>query len=131
MQPLVVELGTKQVVFEDDPHDSWSSVNAGLVDEISAMIVPLIDGCGHILRRLKLPRKPEHSRVTLLSRSSEGQDGSGVLPFYKWPRRILRVLINNQCAGTLHLNFEKDVLPGNSTWGGSATSPPARYPHTV
>ena len=43
---LADELGTKRLIVEGGPHVSGSFVNAGLVDEISVLVLPLIDGRG-------------------------------------------------------------------------------------
>ncbi|MEC5218433.1 riboflavin biosynthesis pyrimidine reductase [Actimicrobium sp. GrIS 1.19] len=43
---LAAELNTKRLIVEGGPHVSGSFVNAGLVDEISVLVLPLIDGRG-------------------------------------------------------------------------------------
>ncbi|WP_426199311.1 dihydrofolate reductase family protein [Pseudomonas sp. DC3200b2] len=43
---LAQELGCKRLIVEGGPHVSGSFVNAGLVDEVSVVILPLIDGRG-------------------------------------------------------------------------------------
>lgn len=40
------ELGCRRVIVEGGPHVSGSFLNAGLVDEVSVLILPLVDGRG-------------------------------------------------------------------------------------
>ena len=44
VQTLAHELGVKQLIVEGGSHVSGAFVNAGLVDEVSVLILPLVDG---------------------------------------------------------------------------------------
>lgn len=44
VQTLARELGVKKLIVEGGSHVSGAFVNAGLVDEVSVLIVPLVDG---------------------------------------------------------------------------------------
>lgn len=44
VQTLASELGVKKLIVEGGSHVSGAFVNAGLVDEVSVLIVPLVDG---------------------------------------------------------------------------------------
>jgi riboflavin biosynthesis pyrimidine reductase len=44
VQTLAKELGVKKLIVEGGSHVSGAFVNAGLVDEVSVLIVPLVDG---------------------------------------------------------------------------------------
>lgn len=44
VQTLTRELGVKKLIVEGGSHVSGAFVNAGLVDEVSVLIVPLVDG---------------------------------------------------------------------------------------
>lgn len=44
VQTLAHELGVKKLIVEGGSHVSGAFVNAGLVDEVSVLIVPLVDG---------------------------------------------------------------------------------------
>ncbi|MGY1880485.1 dihydrofolate reductase family protein [Pseudomonas reactans] len=48
-------VGIKRLTVEGGPHVSGSYVNAGLVDEISVLILPLVDGCGAHLASFSSP----------------------------------------------------------------------------
>jgi riboflavin biosynthesis pyrimidine reductase len=44
VQKLALELGVKRLIVEGGSHVSGAFVNAGLVDEVSVLIIPLVDG---------------------------------------------------------------------------------------
>ena len=44
VQTLATELGVKKLIVEGGSHVSGAFVNAGLVDEVSVLILPLVDG---------------------------------------------------------------------------------------
>lgn len=75
---LVEELGIKRLVVEGGPHVSGSFVAAGLVDEVSVLLLPLIDGRGEHPASFEIApdawKQPEH----LTLQSAEVQEGGGV-----------------------------------------------------
>jgi riboflavin biosynthesis pyrimidine reductase len=44
VQTLARELGVKKLIVEGGSHVSGAFVNAGLVDEVSVLVLPLVDG---------------------------------------------------------------------------------------
>jgi riboflavin biosynthesis pyrimidine reductase len=44
VQTLALELDVKRLIVEGGSHVSGAFVNAGLVDEVSVLIIPLVDG---------------------------------------------------------------------------------------
>lgn len=80
---LADELGLKRVVVEGGPTVSGSFVNAGLVDEISVLLLPVVDGRGEHPASFEV-RKESWTAPTYLSlTSAEVQEGGGVWLRYK------------------------------------------------
>ena len=75
---LASELGTKRLIVEGGPHVSGSFVDAGLVDEVSVLLLPLIDGRGEHPASFEVApdrwTKPTH--LTLVS--AQVQEGGSV-----------------------------------------------------
>lgn len=75
---LVEELGIKRLIVEGGPHVSGSFVAAGMVDEVSVLLLPLIDGRGEHPASFEIAadawKQPEH----LTLQSAEVQEGGGV-----------------------------------------------------
>jgi riboflavin biosynthesis pyrimidine reductase len=78
VQTLADELGTKRLIVEGGPHVSGSFVNAGLVDEVSVLILPLIDGRGHHPASFEMSEDTWTQPSYLKLASAEVQDGGGV-----------------------------------------------------
>jgi riboflavin biosynthesis pyrimidine reductase len=80
---LVNELGIKRLVVEGGPHVSGSFVDAGLVDEVSVLLLPLIDGRGEHPASFEISpsvwKQPTHLKLD----SAEVQEGGGVWLRYK------------------------------------------------
>jgi riboflavin biosynthesis pyrimidine reductase len=75
---LARELGTKRLVVEGGPHVSGSFVNAGLVDEVSVLLLPLIDGrAEHPASFEVAPAKWQQPEYLKLN-SAEVQEGGAV-----------------------------------------------------
>ncbi|WP_110948083.1 RibD family protein [Pseudomonas bohemica] len=79
------ELGCKRLIVEGGPHVSGSFVNAGLVDEVSVLILPLVDGRGDHPASFEVSadawKQPAHLALT----SAEVQEGGAVWLRYKKP----------------------------------------------
>lgn len=83
VQILADELGTKRLIVEGGPHVSGAFVNAGLVDEVSVLVLPLVDGRGEHPASFEIT-KEEWVKPTYLSlASAEIQDGGAVWLRYK------------------------------------------------
>lgn len=83
VQILADELGAKRLIVEGGPHVSGSFVNAGLVDEVSVLVLPLVDGRGEHPASFEIT-KEEWVKPTYLSlASAEIQDGGAVWLRYK------------------------------------------------
>lgn len=78
VQTLADELGTRRLIVEGGPHVSGSFVNAGLVDEVSVLILPLIDGRGHHPASFEIAEGTWTQPSYLKLASAEVQDGGGV-----------------------------------------------------
>jgi riboflavin biosynthesis pyrimidine reductase len=83
LQILADEFGTKRLVVEGGPHVSGSFVNAGLVDEVSVLILPLIDGRGEHPASFEIARDAWTAPTYLKLASADIQDGGGVWLRYK------------------------------------------------
>jgi riboflavin biosynthesis pyrimidine reductase len=83
LQTLADELGTRRLIVEGGPHVSGSFVNAGLVDEISVVILPLVDGRGDHPASFEVAREAWTKPTYLTLASAEVQDGGGVWLRYK------------------------------------------------
>ena len=77
------ELGAKRLVVEGGPHVSGSFVAAGLVDEVSVLILPLIDGRGAHPASFEVAADSWKQPAYLSLASAEVQDGGGVWLRYK------------------------------------------------
>lgn len=80
---LADELGAKRLVVEGGPHVSGSFVAAGLVDEVSVLILPLIDGRGAHPASFEVADDAWKQPAYLTLASAEVQDGGGVWLRYK------------------------------------------------
>lgn len=80
---LAKELGIKRLIVEGGPHVSRSFVAAGLVDEVSVLLLPLVDGRGEHPASFEIAanvwKQPAH--LTLVS--ADVQDGGGVWLRYR------------------------------------------------
>jgi len=86
VEVLASELGRKRLIVEGGPHVSGSFLNAGLVDEVSVLLLPLIDGRGEHPASFEVSaqvwRQPAYLKLT----SAEVQEGGGVWLRYKLAR---------------------------------------------
>lgn len=80
---LASELGTERLVVEGGPHVSGSFVNAGLVDEVSVLILPLIDGRAEHPASFEVARDAWVTPTYLTLASAEVQDGGAVWLRYR------------------------------------------------
>ena len=80
---LASELGIKRLIVEGGPHVSGSFVNAGLVDEVSVLILPLIDGRGEHPASFEVSKEVWTQPAYLTLASAEVQEGGGVWLRYK------------------------------------------------
>lgn len=80
---LADELGLKRLIIEGGPTVSGSFINAGLVDEVSMLILPLVDGRGEHPASFEMPKETWKSPTYLTLSSAEVQDGGGVWLRYK------------------------------------------------
>ena len=80
---LADELGTKRLIVEGGPTVSGSFVNAGLVDEFSVLILPLIDGRGDHPASFEIAKDAWKKPVYLTLNSADIQEGGGVWLRYK------------------------------------------------
>lgn len=85
VQTLADELGAQRLIVEGGPHVSGSFVNAGLVDEVSVLILPLIDGRGAHPASFEVAGEAWTQPSYLTLCSAEVQDGGGVWLRYKKP----------------------------------------------
>lgn len=72
------ELGCKRLIVEGGPHVSGSFVNAGLVDEVSVLILPLVDGRGEHPASFEVTPADWKQAAHLTLSSAEVQDGGAV-----------------------------------------------------
>ena len=80
---LADELGTKRLIVEGGPTVSGSFVNAGLVDEVSVVILPLIDGRGEHSASFEIDKDSWTTPTYLTLTSAETQEGGSVWLRYK------------------------------------------------
>ena len=71
-------LGARRLIVEGGPGMSGSFVNAGLVDEISVLIVPLIDGRGAHPASFEIAQERWQAPTYLTLTSASMQDGGSV-----------------------------------------------------
>lgn len=83
VQTLADELGTARLIVEGGPHVSGSFVDAGLVDEVSVLILPLVDGRGDHPASFEVAKERWTQPHYLTLVSAEVQDGGGVWLRYK------------------------------------------------
>ena len=83
---LADELGTKRLIVEGGPHVSGSFVNAGLVDEISVLVLPLIDGRGEHPASFEVARDEWVKPAYLTLVSADIQEGGAVWLRYRKPQ---------------------------------------------
>lgn len=83
VQTLADELGAARLIVEGGPHVSGAFVNAGLVDEISVLILPLIDGRGEHPASFEVSKETWTAPAYLALASAEVQDGGAVWLRYK------------------------------------------------
>jgi riboflavin biosynthesis pyrimidine reductase len=82
---LADELGTERLIVEGGPHVSGSFVNAGLVDEISVLVLPLIDGRGEHPASFEVNKEEWVKPAYLALASAEIQEGGAVWLRYTKP----------------------------------------------
>ena len=75
---LADELGTKRLIVEGGPTVSGSFVNAGLVDEVSVLILPLIDGRGDHPASFEIAGDSWTKPTYLTLNSADIQEGGSV-----------------------------------------------------
>jgi riboflavin biosynthesis pyrimidine reductase len=80
---LADELGRKRIVVEGGPTVSGSFVDAGLVDEVSVLILPIVDGRGEHPASFEIRKEAWKAPAYLSLTSAEVQDGGGVWLRYK------------------------------------------------
>ena len=80
---LADELGTKRLIVEGGPTISGSFVNAGLVDEVSVLILPLIDGRGAHSASFEITPDTWTAPTYLTLSSADVQEGGAVWLRYK------------------------------------------------
>lgn len=83
VQTLADELGTARLIVEGGPHVSGSFVDAGLVDEVSVLILPLVDGRGDHPASFEVAKERWTQPHYLTLASADVQDGGGVWLRYK------------------------------------------------
>ncbi|KAF3996758.1 dihydrofolate reductase family protein [Glaciimonas immobilis] len=80
---LADELGTKRLIVEGGPAVSGSFVHAGLVDEVSVLILPLIDGRGDHPASFEIAKDTWTTPTYLTLDSADIQEGGGVWLRYR------------------------------------------------
>lgn len=80
---LATELGIKRIVVEGGPNVSGSFVAAGLVDEVSVLLLPLIDGRGAHPASFEISPDAWKQPAHLVLNSAEVQEGGGVWLRYR------------------------------------------------
>jgi len=83
VQTLADELGTARLIVEGGPHVSGSFVDAGLVDEVSVLILPLVDGRGDHPASFEVAKERWTQPHYLTLASADVQDGGSVWLRYK------------------------------------------------
>lgn len=82
---LADELGARRLIVEGGAHVSGTFVNAGLVDEVSVLILPLIDGRGDHPASFEVPQPAWRAPAYLTLNSAEVQQGGAVWLRYNRP----------------------------------------------
>lgn len=80
---LANELGRKRLIVEGGPHVSGSFLNAGLVEEVSVLLLPLIDGRGEHPASFEVSTEGWKQPAYLKLVSAEVQEAGGVWLRYK------------------------------------------------
>lgn len=80
---LADELGLKCIVVEGGPTLCGSFVSGGLVDEISLLILPLVDGRGENPASFEIRKEAWKAPTYLSLKTAEMQNGGGVWLRYK------------------------------------------------
>lgn len=75
---LAAELNTKRLIVEGGPTVSGSFLNAGLVDEVSVLILPLIDGRGDHPASFEIARDTWTKPTYLTLTAADVQEGGSV-----------------------------------------------------
>lgn len=75
---LSAQLGAGRLIVEGGAHVSGSFVNAGLVDEVSVLILPLIDGRGDHPASFEVSKPAWRAPTHLTLTSAQVQDGGAV-----------------------------------------------------
>lgn len=83
VEVLASELGRKRLIVEGGPHVSGSFLNAGLVDEVSVLLLPLIDGRGEHPASFEVSAEAWKQPAYLKLDSAEVQEGGGVWLRYR------------------------------------------------
>lgn len=83
LELLNAELGIERLVVEGGPHVSGSFVAAGLVDEISVLIIPLVDGRGAHPASFEIAEQVWQQPLYLSLDSAEAQDDGSVWLRYR------------------------------------------------
>ena len=77
------ELGCKRLIVEGGPHVSGAFVNAGLVDEVSVLILPLVDGRGEHPASFEVSKDAWQQPTYLTLASADVQDDGAVWLRYR------------------------------------------------
>jgi len=77
------ELGTERLIVEGGPHVSGAFVNAGLVDEVSVLILPLVDGRSDHPGSFEIPMQAWKKPAYLTLSSAEPQADGAVWLRYR------------------------------------------------
>lgn len=80
---LARELNRTRLIVEGGPHVSGAFVNAGLVDEVSVLLLPLIDGRGAHPASFEIAEDNWQQPTYLKLASAHVQDGGGVWLRYR------------------------------------------------
>lgn len=80
---LAKELGAQRLIVEGGPHVSGAFVNAGLVDEVSVIILPLIDGRGEHPASFEVAPEAWTQPAYLTLTAADVQEGGAVWLRYK------------------------------------------------
>lgn len=75
---LADELGLKRLIVEGGPTVSGAFVRTGLVDEVSVLVLPIVDGRGEHPASFEIPKDAWRAPAYLSLTSAEVQEGGGV-----------------------------------------------------
>jgi len=78
VQTLARELGAERLIVEGGPHVSGAFVQSGLVDEVSVMILPLIDGRSAHPASFEIAAEQWRQPAYLSLKSAQVQEGGAV-----------------------------------------------------